>query len=148
MVVCKISFFTEGKFYYGVRIVTGSQQACSAKARDVFFTVAGTKSESNRISLGFFERWYSNSFQEDKHDDMIIETDQNLGDVQVVGVGLEHDWISDIQSYNPIYQCQWYVNYISIIDFQNGQSEVQFPCYHWIGYTNKEVTAISKVGTL
>ena len=149
MVAYKISFFTGGKFYYGLRIVTGSQQGSSAKARDVFFTVAGTKSESNRISLDLKQRLFKwDSFQEDKHDDMIIETDQNLGDVQVVGVGLEHDVIAGVESHNPIYQCQWYVNYVSIIDFQIGQSEVQFPCYHWIGYTNKEVTAISKVGTL
>ena len=129
--------------------MTGSQQACSAKAKDVFFTVAGTKSQSNRISLGFFQRlaeW--DSFQEDTHDDMIIETDQHLGDIQVVGVGLEYDRIAEIESHNPIFQCHWYVSYVSVIDFQNKRSEIQFPCYHWIGYTNKEVTAVSNVGML
>ena len=144
-----IYFSTEGKFYYGVRIVTGSQQGCSAKARDVFFTVAGTETQSNKISLSFIQRLKKlNSFHEDKHDDMVIETDQHLGEVKVVGVGLEHDVIAEMESHNPIYQCQWYVDYISIIDFQKEQSEIQFPCYHWIGYTNKEVTAVSKVGML
>ena len=129
--------------------MTGSQQACSAKARDVFFTVAGTKSQSNRISLGFLQRLAErDSFQEDTHDDMIIETDQHLGDIQVVGVGLDYDWIADIESHNPFFQCHWYVSYVSVIDFQNRRSEIQFPCYHWIGYTNKEVTAVSNVGML
>ena len=138
---------SEDKFYYGVRIVTGSQQACSAKAQNVFFTVAGTKSQSNRISLGFIQRLAErDSFQEDTHDDMIIETRQHLGDVQVVGVGLEYDWIAKVTS--SLLNCHWYVNYINIIDFQNNKSEVQFPCYHWIGYNNKEVTAVSKVGML
>ena len=126
--------------------MTGSQQASGAKAWDVFFTVAGTKSQSNRISLGFFQTladWHS--FQEDTYDDMIIETDQNLGNIQVVGVGLKYDRIAEATS---LLNCHWYVNYISIIDFQDKQSEIQFPCYHWIGYNNKEVTAVSKVGML
>ena len=125
--------------------MTGSQKACSATARDVFFAVSGTKSQSDRISLGLFQRLRSlDSFQEDTHDDMIIETDQHLGDIQVVGVGLHYDLITKVE--DAILDCHWYVDYISIIDFQNKQSETQFPCYHWIGYNNKEVTAVSKVG--
>ena len=72
-IITALQISSEDRYYYGVRIVTGSQQACSAKARDVFFTVAGTESQSNKISLGFFQRlaeW--DSFQEDTHDDMII----------------------------------------------------------------------------
>ena len=75
---------------------------------------------------------------------MIIETNQHLGDIQVVGVGLHYDLITKVE--DAILDCHWYVDYISIIDFQNNQSETQFPCYHWLGYNNKEVTAVSKVG--
>ena len=139
--------YAEGKFYYGVRIMTGSQQACSAIARNVFFTVTGTKSQTDKISLGLFQRLAErDAFQEDTHDDMIIEMDQHLGDVQVVGVGLEYDPIADAMAL--MFDCHWYVNFISIIDFQNEQSETHFPCYHWLGYNNKEVTAASKVGKL
>ena len=125
--------------------MTGNQKACSATARDVFFAVTGTKSHTNKMSLGLFQRfWTSYSFQEDTHDDMIIETDQHLGDVQVVGVGLRYDLITKVE--DAILDCHWYVDYISIIDFQNEQFETHFPCYHWIGYNNKEVSAVSKVG--
>ena len=135
----------EGKFYYGVRIVTGSQQASSATARNVFFTVTGTNAQSERMSLGLFQRLAErDAFQEDTHDDMIIETDQHLGDVKVVGVGLEYDPITSTVS--NLLNCHWYVAFISIIDFQNERSQNHFPCYHWIGYTNKEVTAVSDVG--
>ena len=138
-------FFVEEKFYYGVRIVTGSQQACSATARDVFFAVTGTKSQSDRISLGVLQRLCSSGcFKKDTHDDMIIETDEHLGDIQVVGVGLHYDIIANVEA--KLLDCHWYVDYISIIDFQNNESETQFPCYHWLGYNNKEVTATSKVG--
>lgn len=145
-----LTFCAEDRFYYGVRIVTGSQKACSATAKDVFFAVSGTKGKSDRISLGLFQRLRAlNSFHRDRHDDMIIETDQQLGDVQVVGVGLHYDLITgkveDILAGKVEDDCHWYVDYISIIDFQNNQSEVQYPCYHWLGYNNKEVTAVSKV---
>ena len=144
---CPYNFCAEDKFYYGVRIVTGSQQASGAIARNVFFTVTGTKSQTDKISLGLFQRLAErDAFQEDTHDDMIIESDQHFGDVQVVGVGLEYDPIADAAS--NLLACHWYVAFISIIDFQNEQSETQFPCYHWLGYNDKEVTAVSKVGKL
>ena len=75
---------------------------------------------------------------------MIIETDQDLGEIHVVGVGLHYDMIAKVE--DGILDCHWYVDYISVIDFQNKESEIQFPCYHWLGYNNKEVTAVSKVG--
>ena len=50
--VLTIFVHAEDKFYYGVRIVTGSQQASSATARNVFFTLTGTNSRSEKISLG------------------------------------------------------------------------------------------------
>ena len=145
MTVAVLLFFVEDKFYYGVRIVTGSQKACSAAAQDVFFALVGTKSHSDRISLGLFQRLFAlDSFHEDKHDDMIIETDQQLGDIQVVGVGLRYDLLTKVV--DGIVDCHWYVDYISIIDFQDNRKEIQFPCYHWLGYNNREVTAVSKVG--
>jgi len=127
--------------------VTGSQQESSAVARNVFFTVTGTKSQSERISLGLLQRLAErDAFQEDTHDDMIIETDQHLGEVQVVGVGLQYDLISNAVSSLGLLDCHWYVSSISIIDFQNERSETYFPCYHWLGYNNQEVTAVSGVG--
>ena len=75
-IITALQISSEDRYYYGIRIVTGSQQACSAKARDVFFTVAGTESQSNKISLNFIQRLKKlDSFHKDKHDDMIIETE-------------------------------------------------------------------------
>ena len=125
--------------------MTGSQNACSAAAQDVFFALTGTNSHSDRISLNVIQRLCAlDSFHEDKHDDMIIETDQNLGDIQIVGVGLRYNLITKVV--DGILDCHWYVDYISVIDFQKNQKEIQFPCYHWLGYNNTEMTAVSVVG--
>ena len=75
--------------------MTGTQNACSAAAQDVFFALTGTKSHSYRVSLGLLQRLCTlHSFHEDKHDDMIIETYQQLGNIQIVGVGLCHNLLS------------------------------------------------------
>ena len=73
-----VFIYTENKFYYGG---TGSQQAYSANAPDVFFTVR----DWYKIIASQTEFHYI-SFWKGTQDDMIIETDQHLGDVQVVGV--------------------------------------------------------------
>ena len=124
--------------------MTGSQNACSATARDVFFNMTGSDSHTNKISLGLLQRLTaSSSFHQDTYDDMIIESDQHLGDIQVVGVGLDYDIIAKVE--DAILDCHWYVDYISIFDLKDG-SETQFPCNHWLGYNSKEVTVVSKVG--
>ena len=126
--------------------MTGSQKGSSATTRDVFFSLTGTKSQSKMISLGLFQSLFAlDSFNKSTYDDMIIETEQNLGDIKMVGVGLHNDMISKLVDF--VLDCHWYVEYISIVDFQNKETETQFPCYHWLGYDNKEVTAVSKVGT-
>ena len=126
--------------------MTGSQKGSSATTRDVFFSLTGTKSQSKMISLGLFQSLFAlDSFNKSTYDDMIIETEQNLGDIKMVGVGLHNDMISKLVDF--VLDCHWYVEYISIVDFQNKEIETQFPCYHWLGYDNKEVTAVSKVGT-
>lgn len=130
--------------------MTGNQKACSASAQDVFLTVTGTKSKTDKmslVSLGLFQRLRAlRFFQQGTYDDLIIETDQHLGDIEVVGVGLRYDWIRWLTS--TLLDHHWYVEYISIVDFkdEHSETETQFPCYHWLGYNNKEVTAVSKVG--
>ena len=132
--------------------MTGNHKACSATTQDVFLhvTVTGTKSKTDKmslVSLGLFQRLRAlRFFQQGTYDDLIIETDQHLGDIEVVGVGLRYDWIRWLTS--ALLDRHWYVEYISIVDFKDEQlvTETQFPCYHWFGYNNKEVTAVSKVG--
>ena len=67
---------------------------------------------------------------------MIVETDSDMGDVQVVGVGLKPGLIARFLLINH----RWYVAFISIINFQKDEVEHHFPCYHWLGYDDGELT--------
>ena len=71
--------YLEDRFYYRIQIVTGNQKACSATAQDVFLTVTGTKSKTDKmslVSLGLFQRLCAlRFFQQGTYDDLIIETD-------------------------------------------------------------------------
>ena len=125
--------------------MTGSQKGSSATTRDVFFSLTGTKSQSERISLGLLQSLFAmDSFNKSTYDDMIIETDQNLGDLKIIGVGLRNSMVNNLVDF--VLDKHWYVEYVSIIDFQNNEAEIQFPVYHWLRYDNKEVTAVSTVG--
>ena len=127
--------------------MTGSQKGCNATTKDVFFSLTGTKSQSERISLSLLQSLLAmNSFKKSTYDDIIIETDQDLGDIKIIGVGLRNSKISKLIDF--VLNNHWYVEYVSIIDFQNKEAETQFQyaCYHWFVYDDKEVTAVSTVG--
>ena len=72
-------------------------------------------------------------------DDLLVRSNANLGDVQVVILGNEKSWF--------IRHANWYVNYISICHYNGGsvRQEVKFPCYHWIG-DNEAVSITSATG--
>jgi hypothetical protein len=55
------------------------------------------------------------------YDDLIIETEENLGDVEVVNLGI-----------NGRKKSQEFVDYTKVYDFSKSRKESEFPCYHWI----------------
>ena len=73
-------------------------------------------------------------------DDLLVESDANLGDVQVVILGNEENWFLPTNDY-------WYVNYTTIYHYNGGsvKQDVKFPCYHWIG-DNEAISTTSATG--
>ena len=71
-------------------------------------------------------------------DDLLVESDANLGDVQVVILGKEKNWFLPTN---------WYVSYTSICHYNGGcvKQQVKFPCYHWIG-DNEAISITSATG--
>ena len=132
---------TEGKYYYGVRIVTGHNVTCNATPFDVFFSLGHGTLKTESISLNRLQSLMTTSaFNKGTHVDMIVETDSDMGDVQVVGVGLKPGLIARFLLINH----RWYVAFISIINFQKDEVEHHFPCYHWLGYDDGELTVSAK----
>ena len=64
-------------------------------------------------------------------DDFIIESDSDLGDIQVVIIGNEGSWLGGSSA--------WYVDFTVVYNLKNDSSE-EFPCYHWIGSNGDEVS--------
>ena len=131
-------FCTETKFYYGVRIATGTVGGAGKKDKAVYIILVGNQGATKKIYLVPYLSIFS-SIAGRTCDDLLVESDANLGDVQVVILGNEKNWF--------IPNDNWYVNYISICHYDGGsvRQEVKFPCYHWIG-DNEAISITSATG--
>ena len=135
--------YTGKRFYYGVRIVAGYRKQIVKLPQTIYFFLTGSKSTSGSISLsrsdGVIDLTHP-VFNNATFDDVVLESSQNLGEVQVVGLSLE--------KLDTSLTMQWYVQFITLVDFQNGRNETTFPCYHWIEADGKSVTCTAKTRKL
>ena len=118
--------YTGDKYYYGVRIVTGSAEGAGADfTNEIYMKLVGSNEESGKVKLTDFVSTMEGSFRRKKYDDLVIESDKDLGEIQVVVVGNGHEFVKSL------FPC-WLVDFVIIHNFQSKTSE-DFPCYHWIG---------------
>ena len=118
--------YTGDKYYYGVRIVTGSAEGAGADfTNEIYMELVGSNAESGKVKLTDFMTTMEGSFRRKKYDDLVIESDKDLGEIQVVVVGNGHEFVKSL------FPC-WFVDFVIIHNFQSKTSE-DFPCYHWIG---------------
>ena len=122
VVQLKISFITDGKYYYGVQITTG-KQLCAGTNGFVFVSLVGNKGQTGKVFLqgvisACFEGITRGTFE-----NLTIVSNEDLGDVLVVTIGCDADW-------NPL--DNWYVSSVAVVNLQTDAIE-HFPCYHWIG---------------
>eukprot|EP00731_Ephydatia_muelleri_P012489 Em0006g1383a len=124
-------------FYYGVRIVTGSEFEAGTMDNDLYVTLVGSKACTGKINISGF---LSSPIATKSYVDLLIQCKSDLGEVLVVSLGNPKNWITMPGS-------EWFVDFVDIID-QQTKKTVRFPCYHWIadgdsiGFTSK--TAILK----
>ena len=113
----------DGNFYYGFRIVNGKMDATWIKGADIFFNLIGDRASTGKVSI--FELWLAGSGMKARtYIDMIVATDGDLGDVQVVELGISGGIFSD---------STWFVNDTTVYHDLSTMKGVLFPCYHWIG---------------
>ena len=124
--------FSIDHYYYGVRILTGSQKDAGSDWRaDIRVTLIGKLARSDGDELlGWWEILGSDNMQ---YDDFILECNQSLGQVQVVTL---ENKAKGNQS--------WYVDFVEVHDLETTEEQV-FPCYHWIG-NEDSVTFSSSTG--
>ena len=142
-------FLLAGKFYYGLRIVTGSQTGAAADTRSVVLGLTGTEGTTGEITvdakdgslLTLFKRWcmyyFPNHFKKSAYDDLVIECDDDLGEIQVVQAGLHYS--------STLLTPDWYIDFFTVCNYQSSVKK-NYPCYHWIGKKVKDVTATSATG--
>ena len=141
----KVSYVTlADKFYYGLRIVTGDQANASPDTSDVVLSLMGDKGTTGEITVDAKEGWFlfvKTHFKRSTYDDLIIESDGDLGEIQVVQAGLRYKTLLDIITPD------WYIDFFTVCNYQTEVLK-NYPCYHWIGKKIKDVTATSATGKL
>ena len=122
-----LHYIIETKFYYGVRIATGNVGGAGTNDKGVYTILVGNQGATKKIYLLDYLSILS-SIEGGTCDDLLVETDANLEDVQVVILGNEKNWFLPTNDY-------WYINYTTIYHYNEGsmKAEKKFPCYHWIG---------------
>lgn len=99
-----------------------------------YVILIGNKAASKKVYLtGFFTDIESDTYQ-----DLLIETKESLGDVQVVVIGIEGGFDN-----------AWFMQYTGVynLSYDADKKGIRFPCYHWIN-KDKSVTTTSKSSKL
>ena len=105
--------------------MTGSAEGAGGDFwKGVYIKLIGRHAESGKVKLTDLLTELEGSFMRKKYDDLVIESDADLGEVLVVVVG-NHEILS---SCDPL----WYVDFVIVHNFQSNTNE-DFPCDHWIG---------------
>ena len=104
--------------------------------------LTGNKGTTGEITVDAKDGWLlfvKTFFKKSTYDDLVIECDEDLGDIQVVQAGLRYKRPLDIITPD------WYIDFFTVCNYQNTELK-NFPCYHWIGKSIKDVTATSATG--
>ena len=108
-----------------MRIVTGSQESAGTSNPHAYITLTGNKASSGKVDISSRLKVLKGTFDRRTFDDLIVESDTDLGVILVVGVGTEKDWLA-------ILGAPWYVEFVVVHNFDSSLNE-EFPVYHWIG---------------
>ena len=125
-----------------MRIVTGSQPGAAADTHSVVLGLTGTEGTTGKITVDAKDGWFlltHTYFKKSTYDDLVIECEDNLGEIQVILAGL--------RSSRTILTHDWYIDFFTVRNYQSSIVK-NYPCYHWIGKKVKGVTATSATGKL
>ena len=148
---------TENKFYYGIRVATGDIPNAKADTHSVKIMLTGSKGTSNEMHAKAKEYlFFQSHFTRGSYEDLVIESEGDLGDVLIVKASLgDLGWIDHISlidfagvltNYSFVaVSPQWFIDFITVYNFQD-DAIINFPCYHWIGHDKPGIECTSKTG--
>lgn len=116
-----------------MRIVTGSEKFAGTPDSDIYVSLIGSRASTGRLDI--VQRWFSSGISAQYYNDLVVESDKDLGEVLVVILGNPANWVISAGS-------AWFVEFVDIIDLQLNQKQ-EFPCYHWIN-DGDEISFTSK----
>ena len=122
----KKCFFVGDSGYYGVRIITGKVGGAGVNNLKIYLRLIGNKACTGKLYIEDLKQFFEDGLKPDTHMDMMIATDDSLGDIQVVVLGID-GMLADLHT--------WFVDFTVVYDFlksNDADREIQFPCYHWI----------------
>ncbi|KAL5491869.1 hypothetical protein EMCRGX_G017234 [Ephydatia muelleri] len=124
-------------FYYGVRIVTGAEAFSGTPDSDIYVSLVGSKGCTGKLLI--VQGWFSSAVSTQSYDDLVVESDKDLGELLVVILGNPQNWMLSAGS-------AWFVDFVECIDLQTKRKQ-EFPCYHWIN-DGDAISFTSKTATM
>lgn len=104
-------------FYYGIRIVAGSERVSVPHKKDIYVALVGNKACTGKLKIA--HKWFGSigtSLQ--YYDDVMVESNKPLGEVLVVNLG----------TFKRRKFAALLVNYVEVYDIQT-KIRKEFPCY-------------------
>ena len=102
----------------------------------IMVSLTGNKATTGKMNLQKnISFWYDSNNKSScpTYDDYVIACDLNLGYVRVIGIDINYKYLPDNCAIN------WRIDYIDICNFQDKSNITHFPCYKWIGNSQKGI---------
>ena len=93
--------------------------------RDIYITLTGNKASTGKVGISSWLKALKGDFKRQTFNDLVIESEDDLGHVLVVTIGNDKKRLLEVDS-------PWYVDFVTVHDFQSSLNE-EFPVYYWIG---------------
>ena len=115
--------------------MNGKQMGAGTAAHNVFIQLVGRNGHSGKVYLqSYLSLFTGGTFKRNELENLIIESSGDLGEIEVVILGID----------DSLVHYSWYVNEIGIHNCTS-KSTYAFPCYHWIG-SGHSVSMIVQTG--
>lgn len=109
--------------------MNGRQPGAGTSCWNAFICLVGSSGHSGKLYLTGLTSTHTEMW-----DNIIVESSGDLGEIQVVILGID----------KSLFHYSWYVNEVGVYNFQS-KNQDDFPCYHWTR-SGESVSITAKTG--